>query len=352
MLHIHCSGTPYEIGLKHGREAKLQISRTIAFYTWMFHSTAQMTWPRVRDLALAFQPTLLKKWPAFLEEISGIAQGAGVDIADIIAINVRTEIAFGLFSDGCTALSWKETGSESSSSSSSSSWLAQNWDWNPRQKENVICLTISQAPKPKIKMLTEAGLIGKIGFNDSGVGVCLNAIRAKGMDPSRLPCHLGLRMVLESTSRAQAVERLEKYGVASACHMLVADAVEGGVGLEWSCMDLIKIPQNATTGQVFHSNHYLETHRGVEDTNWLSDSEFRVRRIGELCGRVGEPVTMEKLQGVFQDEANFPGSICRQAEGGSTSATLFNIVMDLGRKRAEVRVGRPVAPDESFVLEF
>lgn len=186
----------------------------------------------------------------------GIAEGAEVEVADIIAINVRTEITFGLFSDGCTALSWR---------TDSASYLAQNWDWMDAQAENLIQLTIEQQGKPTISMITEAGLIGKIGLNSAGVGVCLNAIKAKGMDPHNIPCHLGLRVVLESSSREEAVETLSVHGVASSCHMLVADAT-GGVGLEWSSKDLRKIEMNASK-QVFHTNHYLATHdEGVVDS--------------------------------------------------------------------------------------
>ncbi|KAK6396801.1 hypothetical protein LTR65_008699 [Meristemomyces frigidus] len=208
MLQITCSGTPYEIGLKHGQEAKVQVSRSMKFYAGMFQETAKMSWPKVQDLAMTFEPVMRRKWPAYLEEMNGVAEGAGVELADIIALNVRTEIAFGLFSDGCTALSWK---------TNDASFLAQNWDWMEAQKENLIILTIEQQGKPTIKMVTEAGLIGKIGLNSAGVGVCLNAIRVKGMDPTRIPCHLGLRMVLESNSREEAVQTLEKYGVASSC---------------------------------------------------------------------------------------------------------------------------------------
>jgi len=49
----------------------------------------------------------------------GISEGAGRDLLDIVALNVRTEINFGLFSDGCTALSWQTEGH---------AWLGQNWD--------------------------------------------------------------------------------------------------------------------------------------------------------------------------------------------------------------------------------
>ena len=51
--------------------------------------------------------------------MQGIADGSGRDLLDIVALNVRTEINFGLFSDGCTALAWH---------TEERAWLAQNWD--------------------------------------------------------------------------------------------------------------------------------------------------------------------------------------------------------------------------------
>ena len=127
-------------------------------------------------------------------------------------MNVRTEIAYGLARDGCTAIFWKRD---------NSSFLAQNWDWQEEQEKNLISLNISQKGKPAISMITEAGIIGKIGLNSRGVGVCLNAIKAPGVDFQRLPCHLALRTCLESTSTEEAVVALAKAGVASACHILV-----------------------------------------------------------------------------------------------------------------------------------
>lgn len=255
---------------------------------------------------------------------------------------MRTEIAFGLFSDGCTALSWK---------TDTASYLAQNWDWEVAQAANLIQMTIEQPGKPTIKMITEAGVIGKIGLNSAGIGVCLNAIRAHGLDRTRIPCHLGLRLVLESASREDAVRSLEAHGVASACHMLVADGATGGIGLEWSARNLCKVEMNAS-GQIFHTNHWLLAHEGVTDTNWLPDSEFRVARIQELSARLGGTPDREAVKKMFADEDNFPTSICRATRPDSTVATLFCIVMDLKARRAEVVVGRPVEATETFVLAF
>lgn len=86
-------------------------------------------------MASQFLPMLQGKWSDLVEEMQGdqmrympglavdqcvgLADGSGVDFISILALNVRTEIAFGMLSDGCTALSWKVE---------SISALAQNWD--------------------------------------------------------------------------------------------------------------------------------------------------------------------------------------------------------------------------------
>ena len=158
-----------------------------------------------------------------------MSRGAGVPFQSNLAINVRTEIAYGLSSDGCTALSWK---------SGNFSALAQNWDWQSEQAENLIHLRIREDSQPGIDMITEAGIIGKIGLNSAWVGVCLNAIRARGVDFDKLPCHLALRACLDSISRTLAVMALEKAGVARSCHILLADA-GGGIGLECSHKDVV-----------------------------------------------------------------------------------------------------------------
>lgn len=87
LRQIECSGTPYEvgpprktcrnstddeqIGLQHGREAKSQVASTIDFYTQMFRESSKMDWPRVREVAMDFEPVLRQKWPQYVEEMQG-----------------------------------------------------------------------------------------------------------------------------------------------------------------------------------------------------------------------------------------------------------------------------------------
>jgi isopenicillin-N N-acyltransferase-like protein len=121
MLEVLCSGTSQEVGYQHGSTAKLHISRSITFYKALFHLKCKMDWEEVKVFALKYEPYLRQYWPQYILEMQGVANGAGVTYPDILALNVRTEVAFGNFNDGCTAFSWK---------GAKSSILAQNWDWN------------------------------------------------------------------------------------------------------------------------------------------------------------------------------------------------------------------------------
>ncbi|KAL6705147.1 hypothetical protein ACN47E_007252 [Coniothyrium glycines] len=341
MLLVECEGTPYQIGHHHGLAASSQVSHSIAFYTSLFLANCRQTWPQVLEHAAVFERNIRAKWPAYHEEMRGIADGSRRQLLEIVALNVRTEIAFGLFSDGCTSLAWhtRERG-----------WLGQNWDWMTAQKPALILLKITKSHTPTLVQVTEAGILGKIGFNDHGVGTCFNAIRVRGMDPSRLPAHLGLRVVLESTSAADAVRKLEQHGMASAAHILVADA-HAAVGCEFTQATFEKCVPDAA-GRVVHANHFLLEHAGQRDTVWLKDSLQRVPTMLANVGKLEEDAGWEEVSRLFEDETNFPAAICRAETAETGSATLFNVVMDLKARKAVVRLGRPTEVEERIELEL
>lgn len=415
MLQIHCSGSPREasqptskipphqanpqtqIGHAHGSGAKSQVHGSIAFYTRLFQQKCALDWAAVTREAEKYVARLSETCPRYLDEMRGVADGAGVGFLDVLALNVRTEIMFGLFteaeavrakggaattngngvvngqhqpargddnfpSDGCTALSYHPP----SRRTPSASLLAQNWDWQPAQSPNLIILHISQpnTTTPSIAMVTEAGILGKIGLNSAGVGTCLNAIRARGLDPTRLPVHLALRTILESRSLTGAMVNLKRLGgVAGSAHILVADP-EGARGLEFAGGQReFKVVLPDEKGRVVHTNHLVLEHPGVEEPGWLPDSVGRLVRMGVLTDGEGDragllvaggggEVDFAKVLELFKDEEGFPCSINRLGVAEGESQTLFTIVMDLGRKEALVKVGRPTEGGEEIHLGF
>lgn len=108
-----------QIGRQHGRQAKDQIHSCIAFYVDFLGKKTGKDQAQLQSLASDFIPFLAKNFPAYLDEIKGVAEAAEADELDVLMLNVRTELAFGVPGDGCTALSWK---------TSSGAFIAQNWD--------------------------------------------------------------------------------------------------------------------------------------------------------------------------------------------------------------------------------
>lgn len=270
--------------------------------------------------------------------MKGVADGAGTDLDSIVALNVRTEIAYGMMSDGCTVFSWKTP---------DASFLGQNWDWSSLQGANIVCLSIQQPPKPTINMMTEGGIIGKIGLNSAGVGVTLNAVQALGVSYTKLPVHLALRTVLNSSSREEAADALRKAGVAAAGHITIADASTGAVGLECTALDIVEIPMDEH-GVCTHSNHLVKEHK-VQGGDFLKDSPFRLARIQELIRGIDTP-SVHNFGEMLKDEQNYPAAICRASTEKSTIQTLFSIVMDLKNGVARVKMGRPTEEGEVFEL--
>ncbi|KAF5387560.1 hypothetical protein D9757_006573 [Collybiopsis confluens] len=353
---LHLEGTPYEIGLAHGTQLSAQIHSQIQIYSEMFQETSKLSWPEVRGVAQNFGVILSLRLPDIYSEMRGIAKGAGIDILDIIALNARSEIALGLYSDasdGCTSLGWKLSSGSGPSGEDDEVILAQNWDWTPRVQQNLAVLSISSPGKPKIYMVTEAGVVGKIGFNSSSIGVCLNAIRAHPMDVTNVPIHVALRICLESTSSLEAIGKItELGGVASAQHILIADP-SGPSSLELSPLgDIVIQPHNpAIKGFIAHTNHFVQN-RFVQPKPWLPDSPVRLERVNELAldlVNTSSAITNDLLRArIFSDTSHPPGSICRSEDMSkpetTRSSTLFCIIMRLSLNAepwAEIVWGKP-----------
>ncbi|EXJ57394.1 hypothetical protein A1O7_07741 [Cladophialophora yegresii CBS 114405] len=350
MFAIQCEGTPYEVGFQHGAALTAQIQDSVDFYTWMFKKYTGKDWKDILVVAEEFAGQIGHRWPRFYDEIRGIAAGSGHSIEDIVALNVRTEIAYGLLAayinvpvDGCTTLFWR-TGE--------SVFLGQNWDWMEQQKRNAGLMTIKSPGLPTLKIMTEAGIIGKIGMNSSGVGICMNAIRSTGYDSGRIPVHLAMRMALECQTATQAAELLQNIGVAGSVHLLVAD-VSNAFSFEFTSKTCLRLRAD-NEHRIFHSNHMIEKHEGIcEDPE--ADSFPRLQRMRQIADEqllAGGVKSLSSFQTLFDDHDGFPVSICRFQEGVSEDATLFNIVMDLSKKEALVTFGKLCKPEGVYSVAF
>jgi len=341
---IQAQGTSYEIGQIHGTQAREQILISIKTYKDLFSYYANVDWETARSRALSFVEPIKAFDADLLEEMRGVAAGAGVEFEDILILNVRSEILFmkgNAPAEGCTAI-----GIVPELTKENRLLHAQTWDWIPAQEPAMIVLRITQMNKPKILMLTEAGIIGKIGLNSEGIGITLNAMsvprEAKGV-----PLHIVLRGMLNSYNMVRAMETIIKHKCASAANIMVSSRDGEVLDLEIAGPDYdVLYPDD---GICVHTNHFLsERLKSVyydKNRDSAISTHVRLGRVRRKLRSMGSQITMENIHSIMCDHAGFPEAICYHPNinvpVSERGATVASMIMDTSLGTMYASVGRP-----------
>ncbi|KAL4887539.1 acyl-coenzyme A:6-aminopenicillanic acid acyl-transferase-domain-containing protein [Aspergillus karnatakaensis] len=310
-------------------------------YEKLFLETAGADWNESKTRAATYLPALEQNEPDLVEEMKGIAAGAGVDFLDILALNLRSEISLTNYSDGCTSII---TTNNSPNASEKSVFLAQNWDWVGEAGTSTAFFDISKNGKPRIRMMGEAGIVAKFGFNEAGVGICMNAIRCGTVSKVQLPVHLAMRRVLECGSFDEALAILETKGLASCVNLMIGDKSGKIATIECTPRGLAPIFPEPGSQTTFHTNHLWSPEVPSEIRDHPSINSFtRLERIKVLSK--DKEGSVEIIRAWLSDEEGTPVSICRStppgARGIERMETLSTIIMDLKALQAEVSFGKP-----------
>lgn len=336
---IDLKGTPYAMGLTHGRTLTAQIKANFNAYLQMIQNSYGLNPDLVSILAKKFLPELERDAPQILEEIQGIADGAGVSLETVLVINARSELAFpDQLSAECTVI-----GLSGRRTTSGRVLMAQNWDWIPAVKHTTVFFRIHPQGLPRILMLAEAGQVGKLGFNETGLGLMLNLLIGKGVRWG-IPTHVLLRQVMSAATIEQATAMMRGAKCAASSHMLLGEAAGNIIGLEVSPAGVAEI--RPKDGIVLHTNHFCDALLSKQDLalDIVPDTTVRLSRATALFER-REKWDAESIREVLSDHANEPSSICRhvdpQKPEHARMETLVSLIFDLNAKTAWVAHGQP-----------
>lgn len=338
-------GSPHEIGVQHGQHAKALVNKCISNYQLIFQVIGNASWDEITSEAQKYLPAIEKHFPELVEEMQGVADGAEVDFLSILAINARSELLFSrkmLRQDGCTSYGITAV------KGGGSTVIGQNWDFPEPTKEPLILLEIEQKNKPKVLMITEAGIVGKIGLNSAGVGICMNALMTDGAI-NGIPLHIAMRGVLDSATLNDALDKTATCDVASAINFVLADHEVGPVNMEIIPGDYeLTFPKDEF---VVHTNH-LASERLLNKTTDLNrtimlDTFIRKYRAEKLLSE-RDFFDIKALKQLHADHLNYPRSICRHLKPDDPTMIVsgFAVVMDLKNLVMHISFGQPC--DQNF----
>jgi isopenicillin-N N-acyltransferase-like protein len=342
------SGSRRDIGLTHGRTHAPVIRRSMDVYDRLFQDFVGMRWAQARREAERFGDMIDRGFPEILEEMAGIADGAGVDLADILTLNCRSEISLAGAGGGCSAFALQHAGTQ---------WLAQNWDWRTDQLHNLVVLEIRGEDAASLVSIGEAGMVAKIGMNAHGIGVCLNAIRSRTCGEG-LPIHVALRKILESPDMETAVSVASRHRVCSPAHFLIASGEGQAAGLEVHPGKPGRLDPEG--GVVSHTNHLYQRSVTCQVEDFpRPDSRMRLARLDQLLrDRLGAETHVDEalLFEILSDHEDAPQSICRHFNPDQPPEermeTLFAVAMDLTERRLTLRHGKPCETTEELVVSL
>lgn len=348
--HVRVSGSPFERGVSYGKQARERVERSIDGYAAVFLAGAGLEWTAVRELAKRFEDPVGAFGSAYLDELRGIAEGAGVDLLDVLAINVRTEIMYSAKARDAAALRTAECTSFAlvpAPGATSPVIIGQNWDWLVHCFETVVVLESERNDGPNFVTVVEAGLLAKTGMNSAGLGLTTNALvtDADKGDPG-VPFHVLLRAIFDCETVSEALATLQRGNRSSSANFLIAHEDGSALNIEAASGDYSKLFLVDPTGPYLHTNHFLSDRFDGRDVSlWaMPDSPVRLGRV-RAASRAGGPLDAQRMMTLMADHAGFPDSVCCHPNPNHApteqGATVASVVMEPGGRTMWLADGQP-----------
>jgi isopenicillin-N N-acyltransferase-like protein len=348
---VAVSGGPRERGRAYGAAAHDRVHRSLELYEDVFRRSTGMRWPAVRDRAGAFADPIDAYDVRLLPEIEGIAEGAAVDAEDVLALNVRTEVMYGMGARECTALC-----APSGMGEDAHVLLAQNWDWHPGAARTCVLLLEVPPDAPASLTLVEAGLLAKCGMNQAGIGLLANALTSTlDRGTPGVPFHAILHRILSSPSFDEAVDAVTTATRASSANYVIGSRDGRASDLEVTPGTEAGV-HRSDGPPLAHANHFLRPSRdGFKDLERLDPDSTSAARQAAADRHLQDPAgrSVDDLLRTLRDHE---APVCRHAAPGEMpeagSETIAAVAMDLAEGVLWVTEGRPcIAAVERFELD-
>ncbi len=350
---VHAKGTHREIGRQVGEACRQQVVHSLESGRALIESTynvLELTWEGAQIQARKYIPFAEERYPRYVEEMLGIAEGAAVSFDDIAVLNAMEAVTMdALHLTKCT--SFAVNGDRTADGHV---LAAHNEDWLPEDEDDVYIVHVEPDDEPPFLAMTYGGLIPNIGFNAYGIAQCCDSVYPSD---SRIgiPRLVVSRAVLACKTPGDAVRTtLMPRRAAGYNHQIIHDSGEM-YNVEVSARNFaILYPED---NLLVHTNHYLDAGMAALESDPDEKINTRVRYFRALRLLLkSQKHTIKSLQDIQRDHINFPNSICNhadiEADPFDREKTVNSMVIDLTARAMHIAWGNPCsAKYHTFYLD-
>jgi len=335
-------GTPYHMGLVHGRALKGEIRELVK--RWKLD--LEKTYGVPADDFIAeflkktdFKPAISRWTPGLLDEVRGIADAVRIDFDTMYAYQLIDE----LWAIGPDVMPAKCTTVAAGKRNGNPAYVAQTLDL-PEFYHGYQTVLRVRDEKEDVEALvfTIPGVIAANGLNDRSVGVCVNAVTQLAYSTKGLPVDFVIRGLLRQKSYEQAVNFLETIQPAAPQTYVIGGPTETVV-LERSAGKMSPFVPFEGAEFSYHTNHPMVN----DDYNprfpeMLKTKNLTLEAYRAQCARFSALGRLFKDNSASIDLDSLVALFRNRNSGINNSGTYGCTIMVLGESpELHVAAGRP-----------
>ena len=339
---VRVSGSHREMGRSIGEACRKQVQHSIENGRILVSDAYQqleLTWAGAQIQARKYIPFAQERYPQYVDELIGVAEGANVEFDDLAVINAMEAVTMdALHLTRCTSMAVNDD-----RTADGHILMAHNEDWVPEDEDDVFIIHAKPKSEPPFLAMTYGGLLPNIGINAYGIAQMCNSVYP---NDSRIgtPRVVVSRAVLAARTPGEAIRNvLAAQRAAGYNHLVVHESGEL-YSVEVSARKFSIL--YGEDGYIVHTNNYLspqmqQLEREPED---LVSSRVRYFRALRLIKRE-EYHTIKTLQSIQRDHVNFSNSICNHSIDATDpldrEKTVNAMVIDLTAREMHISWGNP-----------
>jgi isopenicillin-N N-acyltransferase-like protein len=339
---VQVTGTHREMGRQIGEACRKQVQHSIENGRSLVadaYEQLELTWAGAQIQSRKYVPFAQERYPQYVEELMGIAEGADVAFEDLAVLNAMEAVTMdALHLTRCTSMAVNDD-----RTADGHVLMAHNEDWVPEDEDDVFIIHATPKNEPPYLAMTYGGLLPNIGFNAYGLAQMCDSVYP---NDSRIgtPRVVVSRAVLACKTPGEALRHmLSAQRAAGYNHMLVHESGEL-YSVEVSARKFAIL--YGEDGYLVHTNNYLaESMQPVErEPEDLVSSRVRYFRALRLVKRE-EAHSIKTLQAIQRDHVNFSNSICNHTINATDpldrEKTVNAMVIDLTAREMHIAWGNP-----------